>query len=108
VSFAPKYNNPFPFYFHAGLVYKGLIPTRDKDLTMFSLAYGSYSYYNLLEQRENDSAESVSTTFLEWGYRVQVNDWAFIQPFVQYAIRPNGSSDVANATILGFYTGLTF
>ena len=31
IDYSPKYNNAMPFYFHAGLVYKGLIPTRDAD-----------------------------------------------------------------------------
>jgi len=108
LSFAPKYNNLYPFYFQSGLVYKGLVPTRGDDLTMFSIAYGNYSYQNLLEQREVGNAVSTYTIFLEWGYRIQLNPWAFFQPFVQYAIRPDGSSDVANATILGFYTGVNF
>jgi len=108
VTFAPKYNNLYPFYFQSGLVYKGLIPSRDKDLTMFALAYGNYSYYNLLEDRQNGDSLSTYTIFLEWGYRVQLNKWAFFQPFLQYAIRPNGSGDVRNATILGVYTGVAF
>ncbi|MFV0416886.1 MAG: carbohydrate porin [Chthoniobacterales bacterium] len=109
VTFAPKYNNIFPFYFHTGLVYKGLIPGRDRDLTMISLAYGSYSYYNTLANRANGSSNQPSyTMFLEAGYRVQINKWAFIQPFAQYIIRPNGTGNIQNAAILGVYTGITF
>lgn len=109
VSFAPKYNNLFPFYFQTGLVYQGLIPTRDKDLTMFVLAYGNYSYYNTLAQRSQGSSNQPNyTIFLEWAYRIQLNPWAFVQPFAQYVIRPNGTGDVQNATILGFSTGVTF
>jgi len=108
VSFAPKYNNLYPFYFHTGLVYKGLIPTRDDDQLMFALAFGNYSYYNLLEQREDGKPLSTYTMFLEWGYRIQVNKWAFVQPFAQYEIRPNGTDAVKNATILGVYVGANF
>jgi porin len=108
VSFAPKYNNLYPFFFQAGLVYRGLIPHRDDDQVMFGLAYGSYSYYNLLEQRENGDPTATYTMFLEWGYRIQVNGWSFVQPFAQYAIRPNGTDDVKNATILGVYVGANF
>ena len=28
-TYSPRYNDILPFYFHTGLVYKGLIPTRD-------------------------------------------------------------------------------
>jgi len=109
VSFAPKYNNLFPFYFQTGLVYKGLIPTRDDDLTMFSLAYGSYSYYNIENLQQSGNVNQPNyTIFMEWGYRIQINKWAFFQPFLQYAIQPAGTGAVENATILGFYTGVNF
>ena len=35
--YSPKYNNILPFYFHTGLVYKGLIPTRNEDQLMRNL-----------------------------------------------------------------------
>jgi len=109
VSLAPKYNNLFPFYFQSGLVYTGLIPHRDEDRTMFSIAYGSYSYYNIESLQSSGGTNQPNyTIFLEGGYRIQINDWAFLQPFIQYEIRPAGTGAVANATILGFYTGLTF
>ncbi|MFZ4780411.1 MAG: carbohydrate porin, partial [Terrimicrobiaceae bacterium] len=109
VTLAPKYNNLYPFYFQSGLVYTGLIPHRDEDLTMFSIAYGSYSYYNI-ENLQNSGVVNQPnyTIFLEGGYRIQINHWAFLQPFVQYEIRPAGNGLVQNATILGFSTGLTF
>ncbi|MEI8313583.1 MAG: carbohydrate porin, partial [Verrucomicrobiota bacterium] len=109
VSLAPKYNNLFPFYFQSGLVYTGLIPHRDEDLAMISVAYGSYSYYNIENlQNTGHTNQPNYTIFLEAGYRIQINKWAFLQPFAQYEIRPAGTGAVANATILGFYTGLTF
>jgi len=109
VTLAPKYNNLYPFYFQSGLVYTGLIPHRDADLTLFSIAYGSYSYSNIdAQQVKGNPNQPNYTIFLEGGYRFQINDWAFVQPFVQYAIRPAGTGAVANATILGFSTGLTF
>lgn len=108
ISFAPKYNNPFPFYFQSGLVYRGLIPGRDEDQTLFSIAFGNYSYYDLLADRSAGRPESTYTAFLEWGYRIQVNQWAFLQPFAQYVVRPNGTSNVGNAAILGFGTGVDF
>ena len=108
VTFAPKYNNLFPFYFQSGLVYKGLIPGRDKDETMFSLAYGSYSYYNTVNRHNRGREGQDYTMFLEGGYRFHLNDWAFVQPFTQYVIRPNGTDSVQNAFILGTYFALTF
>lgn len=109
VTLAPKYNNLFPFYFQSGLVYTGLIPHRDEDLTMFSIAYGSYSYHNIENLQNNGNVNQPNyTIFLEGGYRIQINQWAFLQPFIQYEIRPAGNGLVQNATILGFSTGLAF
>lgn len=109
VTIAPENNNLFPFYFQTGLVYTGLIPHRDEDLTMLSIAYGSYSSDNIEHLQETGHTNQPNyTIFLEGGYRIQINKWAFLQPFVQYEIRPAGTTAVANATILGFYTGLTF
>ena len=52
-TYAPKYNNILPFYFHTGLVYKGVIPTRNEDQLMAAFAFGQYSFFNIeaLQQR---------------------------------------------------------
>jgi len=109
VSFAPKYNNLYPFYFQTGLVYEGLIPSRDEDKLMFSIAYGSYSFENIqnLQERERVNQPNYSLV-LEWDYRIQVNQWAYVQPFVQYFVQPNGTGAVQNATILGFAYSVNF
>lgn len=109
LTFAPKYNNILPFYFQTGLVYKGLIPTRDDDLTMFALGYGSYSFYNIEALQERGVVNQPNYSMvLEWDYRIQVNKWAYFQPFVQYIVKPNGTGAVANATVLGFQTSVNF
>jgi len=109
VSFAPAYNNLYPFYFQSGLVYQGLIPTRDEDKLMFSIAYGSYSFDNIEALQSNGRTNQPNYSIvLEWDYRLQVNKWAHFQPFVQYFIQPNGTGAVQNATILGFAFGLVF
>lgn len=109
ISWAPKYNNLYPFYFQSGLVYEGLIPTRDKDKLMFAIAYGAYSLFNIdnLQQQGNVNQPNYSIV-LEWDYRIQINEWAYFQPFVQYFIQPNGTGAVQNATILGFAYAVAF
>lgn len=109
ISFAPKYNNLFPFYFQSGLVYEGLIPTRDEDKLMFSIAYGSYSFENIQALQESGRVNQPNYSLvLEWDYRLQINKWAYFQPFVQYFIQPNGTGAVQNATILGFAYAVAF
>lgn len=103
LSFAPKYNNLYPFYFQTGLVYEGLIPGRDEDKTMFAIGYGSYSFENIQNLQEDGRVNQPNYSIvLEWDYRIQLNKWAYFQPFVQYIIQPNGTGAVQNATILGF------
>ncbi len=109
VTFAPKYNNRYPFYFHSGLVYKGLIPTRDKDQTMVAFALGSDSLYRINDQQRDGNVDQANlTAVLEAGYRVQINGWAYTQPFMQYLIKPAGTASTENGFILGVLSGVTF
>ena len=103
ITMAPGYarSNNYPFYFQTGLVYTGLIPGRDADLTMISLGYGAY-------QGDVYNPSRSYTAVLEGGYRFQLNGWSYVQPFFQYFSRPNGTEEVANAAVLGFLTGLVF
>lgn len=96
----PAYNNRYPFYFQTGLVYEGLIPTRDKDQLMAGVAFGQYS--------GDTQPARTSTTLLEAGYRVKINNWAFVQPFAQIFVQPNGTDRIANAGILGIFMGVDF
>jgi porin len=108
-NFAPAYNNAMPFYFHTGLIYKGLIPRREQDQTGVALALGNYSYDKILA--DYSAGRTVHQTYegvLEFDYRIQVSKWAFVQPFLQYLIRPNGTGLVQNATVLGLHFGVEF
>lgn len=108
-NFAPAYNNPLPFYFQTGLIYKGLIPTRDADQLGIAFGYGNYSFDKI--QSEENNGVGVHQTYeavLEVDYRVQLTQFAYIQPLVQYIIRPNGTGLVHNDTILGFQMGVNF
>ena len=109
VSFAPNYNNLYPFYFQTGFVYVGLIPSRNTDRMMFAIAYGSYSSSNIQNLQNSRRANQPNYSLvLEWDYRFQINEWACIQPFVQYFVQPNGTGTPQNATILGFSYALNF
>ncbi len=55
-TFTTPQNNAMPFYFQTGLVYKGLIPHRDKDSLGIALGAGFYSsYYNEYINNQNQS-----------------------------------------------------
>jgi porin len=108
LSYAPKYNNAMPFYFHTGLVYKGLIPTRDQDQLGLAFAYGNYSYDKVQASERTGKPVQTFEGVLELDYRAQLTKFAYVQPFLQYSIRPNGTGLVENATILGAQMGVTF
>ena len=109
LTYAPQQNiSLIPVQFSCGANYKGLIPGRPDDRTIFGFIYGHFSpdYANTVASTGGGypSAEKV----LEWGYRVQVNEFAYIQPDLQYIIDPYGTGNIPNAVVLGAQFGLTF
>lgn len=108
-TFAPNgYNNNYPFYFQSGLVYQGLVPSRESDQLMFGIAFGEYSAKTVQSAQRKGKPSPSNTTFLEAGYRIKANGWSYVQPFAQYIVQPNGTTAVANATILGLFVGVEF
>jgi len=109
ITYAPQYDNVTPFFFYSGLIYKGLIPTRDLDQLGVAFSYGNYSYDKIVS--EEDAGKTVHQTYeaaVEVDYRVQLTKFAYVQPFWQYIIRPNGTGLVENANILGLHMGVNF
>ena len=107
-NFGPSYNSLRPFYFHTGLIYKGLIPNRDQDQLGVAFAFANYSHFNQLVQKANDDPVQTFEAVLDWEYRIQVNKWAIVQPFLEYVIRPDGAGLVNNVTVLGLYFHVDF
>lgn len=104
-TFAPDgWANRYNFLFQNGFVYEGLIPKRGRDQLLAAMVFGEYAD----RMRAGEDPAPTSTTLLEFGYRVRLNDWAYFQPYFQYLIQPAGTPDVANASILGFFAGLEF
>jgi carbohydrate-selective porin OprB len=106
-SFAPDYikDNKYPFYFQTGLVYTGLLPTREKDTTQIALGYGDFNDYNDNPKKPSDLS---ATYVLEAGHSFQINGWWFARPFIQYIRNPKGDCSVKDATVAGLSTGFTF
>ena len=106
---SPQQNiSKLPFQVNSGIVYKGLAPTRDNDVTMLGFVYGNFS---------DDYAGTVAATgagtpsyeiALEAGYRIQVTKFAYIQPNVQWIINPGGTGNIPNALVLGAQMNVTF
>lgn len=97
-----------PFQLNAGAVYKGLVPTRDEDVTMVGFVYGKFS---------RDFARSVDVDgggfpeyeiVLEAGHRFQINQFLYAQPNLQWVINPGGTGNIPNALVLGAQIGVVF
>ena len=108
LNFAPPANNAMSFYVLGGLVYKGLIPGRDTDQTGVAFAYGSYSFDSAQQDEQRGRTPRSYQAVLEFDYRIQINRWAYLQPTLQYIVRPGGRGLVTNDTILGIQFGATF
>lgn len=108
LNFAPPENNLMQFYALGGLVYKGLIPGRDKDQTGVAFAYGNYSFEAANVDREKNRDPRTYQAVLEFDYRIQLNRFAYVQPVVQYIMNPGGRGLVANDTIIGLHMGVNF
>jgi porin len=91
--------NTVPFSAAGGLVYRGLFPSRDDDLTALAVYYGKLS-----DQLQDRSAETV----IEANHRFQLAPWLYATPDFQYVIRPNGQSDIDDAVVLGGEIGIDF
>lgn len=97
-----------PFQVNAGLAYQGLIPTRDNDWTTFGIVYGKFSRNYARTVDALDQGYPSYELVLEWGYKVQITKFAFVQPDVQWVINPGGTGDIPNALVLGAQMGVTF
>jgi len=108
LSFAPKYFAETNIYSHTGFVYKGLIPTRDKD--DFGIVFGlaGFSYYQLLADRADGDPGRTYEAIVEIDYKFKVNNWAYVRPFWQYIIRPDGAGVLPNANVFGAEFQVTF
>jgi porin len=106
---APQENiSIIPFQLGGGALYLGLFEDRPKDTTIFGVIHGDFSndYANSVPQPLGGSP--AAELDLELGYRVQVTDFAYVQPDVQYIVRPGGTGNIPNAVIVGAQIGLTF
>ena len=86
IAFGPQNRNFVGFYFDTGLVYTGLIPTRDEDQVGVGFVYAQLTNGARrtleLEGSRGVGAEMV----LEFSYKAILTPWLYIQPV------PNSSS----------------
>jgi porin len=105
--------NPMPYFFDAGLVAYGFLPSRPRDFAGLGLAYGSYSS----DLRRAEEIQSLSTSAanvqdwemtLEFTYGCTVRPGLLVQPDLQYLINPGGNKAIPNALAVGVNVVLNF
>lgn len=107
--YSPQQNiSKLPFQWNGGAIYRGCIPSRDEDSAIFGIAYGQFSsdYGNSGSAYRGRPANFEMA--LEWGYRIQLNRFFYVQPDVQYIIQPGGTGAIPNALVLGMQIGVSF
>lgn len=99
-SFLPRESiNELPVFFGAGLVYKGLIPTREDDNTAIGFFYGKLS-----SELDPGGSEKV----LEINHTAQLTPWFYVRPDIQLVFDPAGVSSADTAIVFGGEIGIIF
>lgn len=99
-----------PFMGFAGVVWNGLIPGRDNDQLLGTLLVGTFSkdYADTVQAAAPQDGRPTYEMVLELSYVFNINSYAFIQPDIQYVIRPNGMKNIQDALVVGFQFGVNF
>ena len=97
-----------PFQYNGGLVYTGMIPFRPTDVSIFGVAYGNFSSNYAQANQATAGGYATYELVYEFGYRINMTKFAFIQPDAQWVINPGGTGTIPNALVLGAQIGVTF
>jgi carbohydrate-selective porin OprB len=57
----------------------------------------------LISRQENPNRDEKC-----YAFRMQLDEWFYAQPVLEYILRPNGTGLVENASVLGFQLGAIF
>ena len=108
IAFEPQDRNFVGFYFDTGLVYTGLIPTRDED--QLGVGFGYAQLTNGARQTlELEGSRGVGAEMvLEFTYKAILTPWLYIQPDAQFIINPGGTQDLKNAFVIGGRVSVNF
>jgi porin len=105
--------NQLPYFFDAGMVAFGFLPSRPRDFAGIGVAYGSYSSdLRRAEEMQALTAPAVSAQdwemTVEFTYGCTVRPGLLVQPDLQYLINPGGNSAIPNALAIGVNVVLSF
>lgn len=92
--------NDVPFYGGGGLIFKGITEKRKND--SIGIAFGWHQFNRDLHRLEHRTAEKVIELF----YKIKLTEFLYIQPDIQYIIRPGGNEK--NAFAIGLRSCIVF
>ena len=87
-----------------GISYKGLLPTRDKDVTAFGVSQAILS--DLFREYVNNRADR--ETVYEWYYKLYLTPWLSVTPDLQIVTNPGGDKDDRDSIIGGIRIRVIF
>ena len=99
-GYARREINDVPYYFGLGAVLNGVNEKRKKD--SIGIAFGWHQFNKDLHRLENRTAEKVIELF----YKIKLTEFLYIQPDIQYIIKPGGNEK--NAFAIGLRTCIVF
>ena len=111
---APSDRNLTQLELDAGLVYRGLIPTRDWD--SFAVAFSYLGFSDDLRRAQQDINTIAPGSFVpvdyenvvEVNYRAQLTAWWTLQGSFQHVFHPGGSAALPDANVFILQTTLRF
>ena len=97
-----------PIQINVGLVDQGRIHSRPDDKTFLGFIYGQFSRDWAKKQVALGNGNPSHEMVVELAHRLQLARHTFLQPDLQYQIRPAGTGRIPSALVLGAELGITF
>jgi porin len=88
-----------PYLVASGLSYRGLVPSRGRDVASVGVVSG------ILSRHVPDAS---AETVIEANYQATLSRGISITPDVQYVIKPSGNSRIKNAVVVGLQLAVSF
>ena len=101
IGFADPAVNRFSQYYGGGFVYRGLIPSRDKDEIGIGIAAALNGSHFERAQRTVGIAVDDAEIALEMAYSIHISPEMIIQPDIQYIINPDTNPAIRDAFVVG-------
>jgi porin len=103
-----------PYFFTAAFVTRGIFPSRPVDILALGVVFGHFSddlqdAQRRAQQLGSNVGVQTHETVVELTYRVAfLRSALYIQPDLQYIIRPGGTGRIPDALTLGAQVGVNF